>query len=415
MTQMVIDEVPVTGRPLVVFCGGTGTRAFALPLARELAPVTFIVNAYDDGLSTGRIRRLLGIVGPSDLAKMLCSLCAERPGIAAVLQHRLSAAEPAGSCAEMQGLFASLPQPVRAYFGKAAEAFTAAVTCRYTEFSWHDSAVRNIVLVGAAEIEGGIQAALDRLVSLLELPAEIVLAHDAPDYLIGVDVLGHVVRTEFEVSYAKTRARLSRVRIVGSPVTEEQARGMDRPGDPDAVSRAITGTLPPGSGASERARQRLAAARAVVYAPGTLLSSIVPTAMLLGSELMALDVPKLMVANLVQEDDRSTVAEDLIVMWRCVTGSSCDRIPAFSEVSRLVDKVLVDSSRPMNIDRRGERGTPLPVGLPMLHRLTTVISSSLADSDRPGIHQAGPLIRLLAAHTPAPGQTAASTHARHAR
>jgi 2-phospho-L-lactate transferase/gluconeogenesis factor (CofD/UPF0052 family) len=409
MTQTVIDKAPASGRPLVVFCGGTGTRAFASRMARELAPVTFIVNAYDDGLSTGRIRQHLGIVGPSDLAKLLGSTCDE-PAIVAVLQHRLAGTDPAEGCAEMQALFATLPQPVRAYFGQAVEAFTAAVAGDNPPFTWHDTAVRNVVLVGAAELECGIQAALDRLVELLELPAEIVLAHDAPDTLIGVDVRGRVARTEFEVSYARTRAQLARVHIVGSSVAEEQAKEMECPGDPDTASRAIENQLPSGSGPSERARQRLAAARGVVYAPGTLLSSIVPTAMLLGPELMALDVPKLMVANLVQEDDRSTVAENLIVMWRCVTGNPYGMVPSQRQLSRLVDRVVVDADRPLTRDEEevGGRGTPLPLGWPTLGRLTTVISSTLADTNRPGVHQAHTLVRLLAAHTPAPDQALSS-------
>jgi 2-phospho-L-lactate transferase/gluconeogenesis factor (CofD/UPF0052 family) len=413
-TQTVIGKAPpVSGRPLVAFCGGTGTRAFALRMARELAPVTFIVNAYDDGLSTGRIRQHLGIVGPSDLAKLLGSTCDE-PAIVAVLQHRLAATDPAEGCAEMQALFANLPQPVRAYFGQAVEAFTGAVAGDNPPFTWHDTAVRNVVLVGAAELEGGIQAALDRLVELLELPAEIVLAHDAPDTLIGVDVRGRVARTEFEVSYARTRAQLARVHIVGSSVAEEQAKEMECPGDPDAASRAIENQLPPGSGPSERARQRLVDARGIVYAPGTLLSSIVPTAMLLGPELMALDVPKLMVANLVQEDDRSTVAENLIVMWRCVTGNPYGMVPSLRQLSRLVDRVVVDADRPLTRDEEevGGRGTPLPLGWPTLGRLTTVISSTLADPGRPGVHQAHTLVRLLAAHTPAPDHALSAGQAR---
>ncbi|HEX4834543.1 MAG TPA: 2-phospho-L-lactate transferase CofD family protein [Trebonia sp.] len=389
------------GRPLVVFCGGTGTRAFALPLARELAPVTFIVNAYDDGHSTGRIRQRLGIVGPSDLAKLVGSLCADRPDIVAVLGHRLAAATAAAGQGELRGLFATVPGPAGDYFSAAAEAFTAAVASGEEPFEWHDTAVRNVVLVGAAQLEGGIQAALDRLGQLLELPAEIALAHDAPDHLMGVDVTGRVARDEFEVSYARTRGRLARVHIVGSPVTEEQARVIERPGDPDAASAAVMSLLPAGSGPSERARQRLAAARAVVYAPGTLLSSIVPTAMLLAPELLALEVPKVMVANLVQEDDRGTVAENLVAMWRCVTGSPSSAVPTLAQAARLVNQVVVDAGRPAGDGAAAGRGAPLPLGGPALSRLATVITARLADPDRVGIHQAAALIEVLASHTPA--------------
>jgi 2-phospho-L-lactate transferase/gluconeogenesis factor (CofD/UPF0052 family) len=56
---------------VVIFNGGRGAAA-VIPalLARQGLHVTSVVNAYDDGKSTGEIRRFFGMLGPSDIRKV---------------------------------------------------------------------------------------------------------------------------------------------------------------------------------------------------------------------------------------------------------------------------------------------------------------------------------------------------------
>ena len=56
---------------VVVLNGGRGA-ATLIPtlLSRQGLHVTSIVNAYDDGKSTGEIRRRFGMLGPSDIRKV---------------------------------------------------------------------------------------------------------------------------------------------------------------------------------------------------------------------------------------------------------------------------------------------------------------------------------------------------------
>ena len=55
----------------VVINGGRGA-ATLIPalLSHDAIRVTSLVNAYDDGKSTGQIRRFFGMLGPSDLRKV---------------------------------------------------------------------------------------------------------------------------------------------------------------------------------------------------------------------------------------------------------------------------------------------------------------------------------------------------------
>jgi len=61
---------------VTLFCGGRGNTNLIKSLANcPFIELTLVVNAYDDGLSTGEIRRLVpGMLGPSDFRKNLSNL-----------------------------------------------------------------------------------------------------------------------------------------------------------------------------------------------------------------------------------------------------------------------------------------------------------------------------------------------------
>src|SRR6185503_5778358 len=63
-----------SGFKVVILCGGRGSGPLANQLLDQGASVTCLVNAYDDGLSTGRLRYIFDELGPSDLRKNLLSL-----------------------------------------------------------------------------------------------------------------------------------------------------------------------------------------------------------------------------------------------------------------------------------------------------------------------------------------------------
>ena len=56
---------------IVIFCGGTGASELVKMLSRDNnVNLTILVNCYDDGLSTGKLRNYIpGMLGPSDIRK----------------------------------------------------------------------------------------------------------------------------------------------------------------------------------------------------------------------------------------------------------------------------------------------------------------------------------------------------------
>lgn len=61
---------------IVLFSGGRGASSIASTLAEHpQINLTIVVNTYDDGLSTGRLRAFIpGMLGPSDVRKNISTL-----------------------------------------------------------------------------------------------------------------------------------------------------------------------------------------------------------------------------------------------------------------------------------------------------------------------------------------------------
>src|SRR5215510_14449230 len=86
------------GHSVVVslFCGGRGSAALVRELSRRPhVRLNLLINAYDDGLSTGEIREFIpGMLGPSDFRKNLSYLLDlhsnEQYALTSFLEYRLA-------------------------------------------------------------------------------------------------------------------------------------------------------------------------------------------------------------------------------------------------------------------------------------------------------------------------------------
>lgn len=84
---------------VVLFSGGRGGASIAQVLDRHpQVELTVLVNAYDDGLSTGRLRRYVpGMLGPSDIRKNIWNLIQEGDHSLKALSHLLEFRLPLGT------------------------------------------------------------------------------------------------------------------------------------------------------------------------------------------------------------------------------------------------------------------------------------------------------------------------------
>ena len=212
--------------PRVVALGGGHGLATALRAVRQYAgEITAVVSVADDGGSSGRLRRDLGVPPPGDIRRCLVALAGDDRVWSAAFEHRF----------------------------------------RDGELEGH--ALGNLVLVGLAETLGSFPAALDEAGRLLGAVGRVLPATLDPVTLKATLADGQI---EGQVAVANSRG-IRRVELVPPDVEAT----------PDAVAA-------------------IAAADQVVYAPGSLYTSVMPVVSVHGirAAVVATRAQVVQVANL---------------------------------------------------------------------------------------------------------------------
>jgi uncharacterized cofD-like protein len=188
--------------PSVVALGGGHGLAKALRAVRQYAgSITAVVSVADDGGSSGRLRRDLGVPPPGDIRRCLVALAGEDRVWSDAFEHRF----------------------------------------REGELDGH--ALGNLILVGLTETLGSFTAALDEAGRLLGAVGRVLPATVEPVILKAELADSHV---EGQVAVANSHG-IRRVALV--------------PADAVATPAAV---------------EAIAAADQVVYAPGSLYTSVMP-------------------------------------------------------------------------------------------------------------------------------------------
>ncbi len=158
------------GSPAVVALGGGHGLAAALRALRRFAePVTAVVSAADDGGSSGRLRRELGVLPPGDIRKCLVALAEDGNVWAEALEFRFGDGEPDGH------------------------------------------ALGNLLLAGLSGTTADFAAAVSEVGRLVGAVGTVVPATTEP-VVLKADVDGRAV--EGQVAVSRSEGRIGRVAIV---------------------------------------------------------------------------------------------------------------------------------------------------------------------------------------------------------
>ena len=167
--------------PAVAALGGGHGLAATLRAARLFAGhITAVVSVADDGGSSGRLRRQLGIAPPGDLRKCLVALAEEGSPLAVAFEHRLEGDEEEGH------------------------------------------PVGNLVIAGLAVATGSLQTALDEAGRLLGAVGRVVPAAGEP-VVLKAEADGGEIEGQ---SAVQRTAHISRVSLVPA----------DPPASPEAIA-----------------------------------------------------------------------------------------------------------------------------------------------------------------------------------
>jgi 2-phospho-L-lactate transferase/gluconeogenesis factor (CofD/UPF0052 family) len=331
-----VVQVYRTDLRVVLFSGGRGSGALAELVGTDArVALTVAINGYDDGASTGEVRRFLGdSLGPSDFRKNASRLARLRKTCPAALVDLLDRRLPDGATeADLRrlidtlhtsapgGQFSDIDPAARAAVAARLRRFDDAYRTAERPISFHDASVGNFVFAGGfLACERRFNPAVDDYCALVGLPPGLVenVTDGANAFLVALDDDGRLLGSEEEIVDAKRHNRVREIFLLGHPLGEEERTRLAAMA-PDARRQALESRSlqPP---LNPRLAARLADAHLIIYAPGTQHSSLFPSYLTpgLGPAIAAnLHAIKLLVTN-IQTDAEITGRSALDLIDRAV-------------------------------------------------------------------------------------------------
>src|SRR5580700_8334091 len=348
---------------VVLFSGGSGTKSIAEALLRHpQIRLRILINAYDDGHSTGRLRRFIpSMLGPSDVRKNIdrlmpvterCHLSLKsfsndrlRVGIsradALQLLDAIVAADLAAMPPRLAGLFRQLTvqqaEGIRsmlatflAYFHKEEQSGRT--------FDFTDCALGNLLFAGCYLAQGcdfnGAIAAFSQFYEVA--PGALLNVTQGENlFLVAWKEDHSLLVGEADIVAAQTPAKISDIYLIGEDIYRTRVEGgAEPPGGwlPLIQEAACNPQINPA------VVEAIAEADVIVYGPGTQHSSLFPSYLTQGlAEAIAQNqtADKIFIGNIlrdldIQTDDVNDLARkfmgamtrqgEVAVEWRdCVT------------------------------------------------------------------------------------------------
>jgi 2-phospho-L-lactate transferase/gluconeogenesis factor (CofD/UPF0052 family) len=329
---------------IVLFSGGRGTATITEAfLKHPQIALTVIVNAYDDGLSTGRLRRYIPqMLGPSDVRKNLSRLIPEsdrsQRALKFLLEYRFPdkfGEEAALTC--LNGLIrrdseAVLPE-LRESFGNLSLTQSQALSAllseflRYREeqgkkgipFDFGDCSLGNLMFAGCFLQQGmDFNRATEVMSRLCEAKGELLnVSLGEPLVLVGVKEDGTYLANEAEIVSKQSSSRLAEIFLLQNYLDPAAAAGLKGKAPAEVIARLRELSVSPKL--NPQVREAMARADIIIYGPGTQHSSLFPSYLTLGlTEAIAAnaDAEKIFIANIhkdheIQNETAASLTEKL--------------------------------------------------------------------------------------------------------
>jgi 2-phospho-L-lactate transferase/gluconeogenesis factor (CofD/UPF0052 family) len=375
---------------VVLFSGGRGSGSLASELVRyPHVDLTLAINGYDDGKSTGEVRRFLGnSLGPSDFRKNASRLASALrtcpPALVELLDVRLADGITAGAALDqlerlgrpaagtgppspLDRFSPLLTESTRAELLRYVGGFTSELTASGRTFEFADCAIGNIVFAGCFLEHGRrFNEAVDAYGSMVGLPIGLLenVSDGTNAYLVGIDEHNHVLGSEEAIVDGRRQNLVRDIFLIRQPLTAARCDELSRLSF-DAASahlRELQVDVP----LNPRLAARIRSADLIIYAAGTQHSSLYPSYLTAGLS--------------------ATIAGNLSAMKLLLTNIQTDAEIAGRTAVDIVERAV------FYLTEKGRLSTPTPTL--MTHYLFN--DPGLAEPERPYV----PLGRLDALEDP---------------
>lgn len=265
---------------VVLFSGGRGSGVLSRQLIGHTdVALTIAINGYDDGASTGEVRRFLGdSLGPSDFRKNASRVARETRSCPDRIIELFDTRLP-NPCSREHALRAL--EGVAVEGGPQMRVRIDAVTRELETgraFEFSDCAIGNLVFAGCYLYCGRrFNDAVDDYCGLLGLPVGLIdnVTDGTNAFLVALERDRGVLVSEAEIVDAKQKNRISDVFLLDAPLSEADRAALGRLTQEQCATWLEQRSRP--MPLNPRLRERLAAADLIIYAPGTQHSSLFPS------------------------------------------------------------------------------------------------------------------------------------------
>lgn len=286
---------------VVMFSGGSGTKSIASFLLRHpQVDLTVVVNCYDDGHSTGRLRRFIpGMLGPSDIRKNIARMMpsdSTHAGLAALSDYRLDKKAAFDPSMELIQAMAELrldrlPREIAAHFDAltfrqarmVAQYCQAFLNYQHVEaqsgrfFDFDDCAVGNIIF-GGCYLENGrdFNKAVAAACAAYDLRSTLLNITQGENlFLAAICEDGTLIRTEAEIVSSAATVRIDRIMLIPESCFRSRIEPPGVLSNQAAAAAALAEEVLPEI--NPQCDKALRNADVIIYGPGTQHSSLLPS------------------------------------------------------------------------------------------------------------------------------------------
>jgi 2-phospho-L-lactate transferase/gluconeogenesis factor (CofD/UPF0052 family) len=348
---------------VVLFSGGSGTASITQALLRHpQIRLRILINAYDDGHSTGRLRRFIpSMLGPSDVRKNINRLMPSNERCYSALKALSDFRLPVGisapdALAVVDGLIrgdsAGVPAALRPHLKKliveqmeGVRSLLETFVAYYHEqaksgnaFDFTDCALGNLLFAGCyLQQDEDFNRAIAAFCRFYEIDPSTLLNVTQGEnlFLVARKADGSMLLGEADIVAAQSSAKITDLYLIDQKTFYTEVEGR---GEPEGGWEPLIRSASIQPQANAEAVAAIAGADVIVYGPGTQHSSLFPSYMTNGiGEAIAGNpkADKIFIGNIVrdldmQEDDVNDLADKFMeamtrkseasLAWRdCVT------------------------------------------------------------------------------------------------
>ncbi|NKB75731.1 MAG: hypothetical protein GKR96_01500 [Gammaproteobacteria bacterium] len=285
---------------VVLFSGGRGSSVLTKQLLHHSSVnLSLIINGYDDGLSTGEVRRFLGdCLGPSDFRKNASRVAIEKrsceQGLIELLDLRLPVTVNDELVAAILGLLTAKPvENATVFFDSFSrlhdslrnesknllvermQAFCDELENQQEGFDFSDCSIGNLVFAGSFLVsQRNFNQGVDDYDRLLGLEAGLILNVTKGEnaFLVATNENGEYLESEADIVDAGKRNHIKDIFLLDAPIQKESLEAL-----PVNQLNKLLKQREADIHLNEQAQDAISRADLIIYAPGTQHSSLFPS------------------------------------------------------------------------------------------------------------------------------------------